>query len=179
MKLASDPEWYGCELITNGGDDLAFTNTRERHAAEIPASGGIASARGLARMYAPLSLDGSVDGVRLVGETALARMREGRSASDRDLILQIPTTFTLGFSKSWGSRGLGPGEHVILGQDAFGAPGMGGSIGFADTDARISVGYVMNRHGSGVGLDTRGQILIDSIYETVGFTSSVAGFWTR
>ena len=179
QKLNSDPDWIGWKLITNSGDDLAYTNTRARHAAEIPASGGIASARGLARLYAPLSRDGSVDGVRLVRSEALHAMGAIRAASDCDLILRIPTTFTLGFSRSWGSRQLGPGEHVILGEHAFGTPGMGGSMGFADTDARMSFGYVMNRQGSGVGLNERGQSLIDAAYRALGFSSSAPGFWVR
>jgi CubicO group peptidase (beta-lactamase class C family) len=106
-------------------------------------------------------------------------MRETRSASDCDLLLRIPTTFTLGLSKSWGARRLGPGQHVILGKDAFGTPGMGGSMGFADSDARMSFGYVMNRHGSGVGLNERGQSLIDAAYRSLGFSSSAPGFWVR
>lgn len=179
QKLNSDPDWFGWKLITNGGGDLDYTNSRIRHAAEIPASGGIASARGLARLYAPLSRDGSVGDVRLVRPEALHAMGAVRSASDCDLILRIPTTFTLGFSKSWGSRRLGPGEHVILGEHAFGTPGMGGSIGFADTDAGMSFGYVMNRHGSGVGLNERGQSLIDAAYRALGFSSSAPGFWVR
>jgi len=32
------------------------------------------------------------------------------------------------------------GQHVILGKNAFGTPGIGGSIGFTDTDARVSLG---------------------------------------
>ncbi|MDQ4420993.1 serine hydrolase [Sphingobium sp. DEHP117] len=179
QKLNSDPGWIGWKLITNGGDDLAYTNSRERHAAEIPASGGIASAKGLARLYAPLSLDGSIDNVRLVQPQSLHAMGAIRSASDCDLILRIPTTFTLGFSKSWGDRRLGSGEYMILGQNAFGTPGMGGSMGFADTEARMSFGYVMNKHGSGVGLNERGQSLIDAAYRALGFSSSAPGFWVR
>ena len=178
-KAASDPTWIGWRFINNIGGDRENVNLRERHAAEIPAAGGIATARGLARLYAPLSRDGSVDDVRLLRPSSLHAMRETRSASDCDVLLRIPTTFTLGFSKSWGDRRLGAGQHVILGKNAFGTPGMGGSIGFADSDARMSFGYVMNRHGSGVGLNERGQGLIDAAYQSLGFILSAAGFWTR
>jgi CubicO group peptidase (beta-lactamase class C family) len=179
QKWQNDPDWIGRKLGTNSGDDLGYVNSRIRHAEEIPASGGIASARGLARLYAPLARDGSVDGVRLVQASSLHAMREVRSASDCDLILRVPTTFTLGFSKSWGSRRLGSGQHVILGRNAFGTPGLGGSIGFADPDARLSFGYVMNGHGSGVGLNERGQGLIDTTYRALGFSMSAPGFWVR
>jgi len=179
QKLASDPNWIGWKFVANTGGDRDNVNSRERHAAEIPAAGGIATGRGLARLYAPLSRDGSVNDVRLLQPQSLPAMRESRSASDCDLLLRIPTTFTLGLSKSWGARRLGPGQHVILGENAFGTPGMGGSMGFADSDARMSFGYVMNRHGSGVGLNERGQGLIDAAYRSLGFSSSAPGFWVR
>ncbi|WP_174278280.1 serine hydrolase domain-containing protein [Sphingomonas bacterium] len=176
-KLSTEPDWYGLKLITNGGG--VITDQAALYAAELPAHGGIANARALARVYAPLSLDGSVDGVRLVGEERLAGMRVTRSASDCDLMLRLPTTFTLGYSKSWGARSLGPGSHVIIGEQAFGTPGMGGSIGFADGSAQMSFGYVMNRHGGGVGLNDRGQSLVDAAYQSLGFRSSEPGFWVR
>lgn len=176
-KAASDPAWIGWKYINNVGSDRENVNLRERHAAEIPAAGGIATARGLARLYAPLSLDGAVGDVRLVQSSSVPAMREIRSAADCDVLLRIPTTFTLGFSKSWGDRRLGSGQHVILGKNAFGTPGMGGSIGFADSDARMSLGYVMNRLGSGVGLNERGQGLIDAAYQSLGFTSCASGLW--
>lgn len=179
QKLMSDPDWYGWRFANNVGGDRENVNQRARHAAEIPAAGGIGTARSLARLYAPLSRDGAVDDVRLFRPQALHAMRTVRSASDCDLILRIPTTFTLGLSKSWGDRRLGPGQHVILGENAFGTPGMGGSMGFADSDARMSFGYVMNRHGAGVGLNERGQGLIDAAYRALGFTSSEPGFWVR
>lgn len=180
-KLLSEPDWHGWKLINNGGGHVSLetANSPAYHAAELPAVGGIANARGLARTYAALSRDGSVDGIRLVGPDALPAMRTVRSASSCDHILRLPTSFTLGFSKSWGSRSLGQGEHVILGEQAFGTPGMGGSIGFADGQAGLSFGYVMNRHGTGVGLNDRGQSLVDAAYRAVGFTGSAAGFWVR
>jgi CubicO group peptidase (beta-lactamase class C family) len=180
-KLLTDKDWFGWKMVTNMGNDATSEsiNSRRRRAAEIPAAGGIASARGLARAYAPLSLDGSANGVRLVSKRMLPAMRTVRSASDRDILLQVPTTFTLGFSKSWGSRRLGEGDHVIMGEHAFGTPGWGGSLGFADGDAQMSFGYVMNQHGPGVGLNNRGQSLVDAAYRAVGYTSSEPGFWVR
>lgn len=176
-KLSTESDWYGLKLMTNGGGQV--TDQAAQYAAELPAHGGIANARALARIYAPLSRGGEVDGVRLVTPERLAGMRLTRSASGCDLMLRLATTFTLGYSKSWGKRVLGPGNYVILGEHAFGTPGLGGSIGFADGEAGMSFGYVMNRHGSGVGLNERGQSLIDAAYRAVGFTSSDAGYWTR
>ena len=180
-KLNDEPDWLGSKLVSNdGGDIRAHTvNSAERRSMEHPSAGGIATALGLARTYAPLSLDGSVDGTRIVGAGMLRGMRTVRSASACDTILRLPTTFTLGFSKTWGARRLGQGGHVILGEHAFGTPGMGGSLGFADGEAAMSFGYVMNRHGSGVGLNDRGQSLVDAAYRAVGFETSDPGFWVR
>ncbi len=180
-KLAREPDWVGAKLINNIGGDLApaSINGAARRSAEIPAAGGIVTAHGLARAYAPLSLDGSIDGIRLFDEDMLPLMRTTRSASSMDTMLRIPTTFTLGFSKSWGAYALGEGEHVILGENAFGTPGFGGSIGFADGDARLAFGYVMNFHGPGVGLNRRGQSLIDATYRTLGFRPGRTNAWVR
>lgn len=180
-KIAEEPDWYGAKLVTNDGGDIAAdaVNGPRRRAMEHPSAGGITNARALAHVYAPLSLDGALDGVRLVGAERLPGMRTVRSASSCDLILRLPTTFTLGFSKTWGARGLGPGNHVILGEHAFGTPGFGGSLGFADGDAGLSFGYVMNRMGGGVGLNERGQGLVDAAYQAVGYRSSDPGFWVR
>jgi CubicO group peptidase (beta-lactamase class C family) len=46
---------------------------------------------------------------------------------------------------------------------------MGGSIGFADPKARMSFGYTMNRQGSGVGINERGQSLVDAAYRALGY----------
>ena len=54
-------------------------DTRAMHAAELGGGGGIANARGIARMYRPLALGGSYDGVELVDADTLANM--GRVAS--------------------------------------------------------------------------------------------------
>jgi CubicO group peptidase (beta-lactamase class C family) len=180
-KMLAEPSWVGTKMFTNVGEAFTAENidSRAYHAAEAPATGGLASAQGLARLYAPLSLNGSIDGVRVVRPSALPGMRSIRSASSCDLMLRLATTFTLGFSKSWGVRQDGAGNYAIIGEDAFGTPGMGGSMGFADGNARMSFGYVMNQCGSGIALNERGQSLIDAAYRAVGFTSHEPGFWVR
>ena len=65
--------------------------------------------------------------------------------------------------------------QVVLAEDAFGHVGMGGSIGFADPRAHMSFGYTMNRQGMSVGLDTRGQSLVDATYRALGYHAPVRG----
>ena len=45
-----------------------------------------------------------------------------------------------------------------------GIPGAGGSLGFADPDARVGFGYVMNSMGPHILLDPRAVALIDAVY---------------
>lgn len=180
-KIMDDPTSLAGLLAFHSGNDHNpdSINSFQRRITENPSAGGIMTAKGLARTYAPLSLDGSVDGVRLVSQARLPDMRAVRSASGIDPILNVATTFTYGFSKSWGDRSIGEGEYVVLGEHAFGTAGAGGSIGFADPDARMSFGYVMNKLGPGIGLNSRGQSLIDAAYGALGYVHSNPGFWVR
>ena len=47
---------------------------------------------------------------------------------------------------------------------SFGHPGLGGSFAFADPDARIGFGYVMNRAGPEILVGGRPARLIDALY---------------
>jgi CubicO group peptidase (beta-lactamase class C family) len=179
LERLSDPDAYMNKFLANGGGWLPDgADTREAHAAEIPAGGAIANARGLAGVYAPLSLDGSLGGVRLVGNAALARMRYPQSTVGVDVVIGARTCYTLGFSKSWPNPTV-PGSSVIIGEDAFGTPGLGGQMGFADPSYRLAFGYTMTKHGMGTGLNERGQSLIDATYEILGSAGCEPGFWER
>jgi len=56
---------------------------------------------------------------------------------------------------------MGPNPH------AFGHPGAGGSLGFADPDAKVGFGYAMNQMGNEPLLDVRPAALIDAIYASL------------
>jgi CubicO group peptidase (beta-lactamase class C family) len=175
VRSLLDPRSATFAFLTNMGDYVERVNTREMHAGEIPAAGAVATARGLAGVYAPLSLGGEHRGVRLVREAAIDGMRLPRAVTAMDAVIGDPTAFTLGYSKSWPSTR--PGSGVILGEDAFGTPGLGGQIGFADPSYRLAFAYVMNRHGAGTGLNERGQSLVDAVYECLGSPGRGPGCW--
>ena len=165
-----------------GPDGVFGYNLPPAHAAEIGAAGGITNARGLAGMYAPLANGGSLNGVRLVNRDILARMQSVSSASGLDITLQAPSRFTLGYAKSIDNRRVPSctkDDSLILSEEAFGHPGSGGSIGFADPAARMSFGYTMNRMGQGMGLNERGQSLVDATYLSLGYTSNASGVWLK
>ncbi len=149
------------------------------HAAQIGGAGGITNARGLAGMYAPLACGGSLNGKEYVSADTLARMGAIASATGRDVVLLIPSRFSLGFMKTMDNRKhlQGYQDSVIIGEDAFGHAGFGGSLGFADPRNEMSLGYTMNMMGQGTGLNERGQGLVDAAYRSLGCESNASGGW--
>ncbi|MEV4329864.1 serine hydrolase domain-containing protein [Streptomyces sp. NPDC049597] len=123
-------------------------------AAELPASNGISTARALARFYA--ATIGEVDGgPRLFAPATLTLARTEESAGP-DRVLVVPTRFGLGYMLH------GPASP-LLGPGSFGHPGRGGSLGFADPESGIALGYATNGMRKGVTADPRAQALIRAV----------------
>jgi CubicO group peptidase (beta-lactamase class C family) len=154
-------------------------DSREAHAAVLPSQGGVTNARGLAGMYAPLALGGEYRGIRLVEDDGLFQMGAVSSALGVDAVLLIGLRIALGFWKSSDNRKghTGAQDSMILSEEAFGHPGMGGSLGFADPRARMAFGYTMNKQGRGVCLNERGQSLVDAAYRSLGYRDTRLGSW--
>lgn len=65
-----------------------------------------------------------------------------------DACFRAPAKFSLGFMK--------PNETISFGSEsAFGAPGTGGSLGFADPTLRLGYGYVTDKMGMELQGDRR------------------------
>ncbi|MEQ8282203.1 MAG: serine hydrolase domain-containing protein [Parvibaculum sp.] len=173
QALLTDPTSPAHLFLLNSGN--TNFNSRECHAAEIGSANGITNGRGLAGMYAPLANGGG----KLVGADTLARMGRVAMATHEDATLLIPSRFALGFMKSMDNRKEpnAPNSSCIMSDAAFGHVGMGGSIGFADPECRMSFGYNMNRMGAGILLNTRGQALVDAAYTALGYRSNASGVW--
>ena len=132
-------------------------NSPEVQAAEIPASNGIGTARGLARMYA--GLIGEVDGVRLfTPQTLAAATKEQASGVDR--VILVPTRFGSGYM-------LPTETNPMTGPNSFGHPGRGGSLGFADPEHGIAFGYVMNHIIEGAPNDVRAPSLVEAVRKSL------------
>jgi CubicO group peptidase (beta-lactamase class C family) len=159
--LLADPESVSGRTFLNPPRPLGLVNTRAWRAAEIPAANGHTSARGVARVYAALARGGELDGVRLLAPATIERAIEEQSRG-RDAVLSLPTRFATGFMLGMpgGIFNCGPGRRT------FGHPGHGGSIGFADPDARIGFGYVTNQYVTGTAPhpDRRVPSLVDAMY---------------
>ena len=160
--LSKDPEGMVAKSFLNPPSMMAGPNHAAWRKAEIPAANGHGSARDLSRVYGALSCGGSMDGVHVLTSESIEGCRSEQS-SGPDAVLQLPTRFGLGFMLSQPVPGGAFGPH----SGAFGHPGAGGSVGFADPEARIGFGYVMNRMGPHILLDPRVTVLIDALYESL------------
>ncbi len=134
-------------------DPVPDENDPAYRAAELPASAGISTARALARFYA--ATIGEVDGHRLFAPATLTLARTEESAGP-DRVLVVNTRFGLGFMLH------GPASP-LLGPGSFGHPGRGGSLGFADPESGIALGYVTNGMRKGVTADPRAQALVRAV----------------
>jgi CubicO group peptidase (beta-lactamase class C family) len=179
MVAMSQPESMQALMMTNTGGYLTPEgwNSPAALSAELPAVGGVGTARGLAAMYRAIGHDRRVGRVTFEPED-LVRMSAVQSATDEDLMLFTPGRWALGFNKgSVTPAGVVPAARVVLSEDAFGHVGMGGSIGFTDPVADISFAYVMNQHGPDLGLGERGQSLVDAVYRALGYREPRYGSW--
>jgi CubicO group peptidase (beta-lactamase class C family) len=139
---------------------IDVVNTRRWRAAESPSTNGHGNARAVARLYSALAGDGTLGGVHVLSPEMIARA-SAEEAYGEDMILQRPTRFGLGFQLTQPERPLGPGPR------AFGHFGAGGSLGFADPDARVAFGYAMNQGRAG-WQHKHVRNLIDLVYASLG-----------
>ncbi len=125
---------------------------------EAPSGGGVGTARGIARAYGVFATGGRELGLR--PETIEALMAPATPARHGffDECFDGPAKFSLGFMK--------PSESIPFGHaSAFGAPGAGGSMGYADPEVGIGYGYVTNRMGMRLEGDPRDLALRAAIPE--------------
>ncbi len=130
-------------------------NTRAVRAAEIPAANGVGDARSIARLYSAC-ID-EVDGIRILTPTQLDAAITQRTSGPNTVLLNLDIQFGLGFMVRSSLIPLG-------GPRSFGHFGMGGSAGWADPDAELAFGYVMNRMDMGMAGDARSASLINACY---------------
>jgi CubicO group peptidase (beta-lactamase class C family) len=157
MMQIAGPGTMGFNALFMSGVMLAGPadafNSRAVHATEMPAANGITTARSLARMYA--ATVGPVDGVRLVDDATVDTVR-AEAVNGPDACLVVPSRFGMGFMLD--------GELTpMLSPASFGHAGAGGSLGYADPEAKVGYGYVMNQMGGGIAGDPRTVSLNDAV----------------
>jgi CubicO group peptidase (beta-lactamase class C family) len=127
---------------------------------EVPAGGGVGTARAMARAYSVFATGGHE--LRLRPETlqALSAPAVSPTRGFYDECLMGEVQFSLGFMKhgsvwSFGSEG------------SYGSPGTGGSLGFADPKAGIGYAYVTSQVGTSVTGDPRELALRNAVYAII------------
>lgn len=125
-------------------------NHRAWRAAEVPGANGQATAAGLAKIYGMMAAGGE----GIIGRDAIAEAARPR-VRGIDESFGTPTAFAAGFQI----------ETPMMPAGAFGHSGWGGSLGFADREAKLGFAYVTNRMlGFDDGIDPRRKSLVDAVY---------------
>lgn len=134
----------------------------------IPAVGGIFSARSSARFFAMLANGGQLDGVRLLSEERVRGFAAPRPHFDD----ADPVFFGMVVPIGWAGYWLGgevPPVSAPRNPRALCHPGMGGSIGWADLERKLAVGFCHNRMFDTVDIAQDSRTLIgDLIREQLG-----------
>ena len=149
-------------LTNTGGYDF---NAKETYRAELGAIGGITDARSLAKLLAPLAKNNE----ELLSKDTVKKLSKSNIKTSIDNMLLFPTNFSNGFMLNMDNSGnfKGEGGSFIIGPNAFGHVGYGGSSAtFADPDSKMSFGYLTNKLGGEYLINDRAQSLIFSSNNT-------------
>ena len=134
--------------------------SRDWRKAEIAASNGHASAHGIAKIYAALANNGTFKQTKIVGSTALSAALKTEVDGPIDAVIGGKLRRTRGFMlNSEGAFGSNPAS--------FGHSGAGGSIGFADAQCNLALGYAMNQMQSDNTPQPRSKVLLDAVYRCI------------
>ena len=124
---------------------------------EVPSGNAVGTARGIARAYGVLASGGRELGLRQETLDLLAAraVPPGRGFHDECMKAE-GVEFSLGFMKSCPAFPFGSAS-------AYGAPGAGGAMGFADPETGIGYAYVTSQMGTTLTGDPRDVALRDAL----------------
>jgi CubicO group peptidase (beta-lactamase class C family) len=168
------PADYDARMVGEPAGSLVAQvfNRRAVQQASIPGSGGLMSARGLARHYAMLANWGELDGVRVLPE---ARIRAGieLQSFEWDEVYWVRVRRSLGYR-----RGADTGP--LASPEAFGHVGGGGNFGYADPARRLAIGFTKNyfTYATGGAVNagrpprSAANIVADAVFDALGLKRS-------
>ena len=134
-------------------------NDRRTLEVELPAGNGVGTARAIARAYAAFAEGGGELGI--TPQTFAALTAPPDRGIPNDVVLGVPTSFSLGFTRPGADGGFGSSAR------SFGTMGAGGSFGFADADAHVGYAYIMNKLDFYLFDDPREKALRDALYGAI------------
>lgn len=146
-------------FLAGMGDYTRVLTVDEQQAMPYKLSGG--TARGAARLFAFASMDGELDGIRVLSPRTIELMTEVQW-HEKCAVWGTPMRTALGML-------VNDPEFFYIGPNpkAFGTAGAGGSFAMADRDNRLAVGYSLNRYWPALALGDRARTLIDAVYRSL------------
>ena len=153
-KVISERESMTARALTNPASLLTSSNSLPWRTMELPSANLHATAAALAGLY------GKVACGEVLSAAALERCQQEESVGE-DPVLCTRTRFGPGFMLQQVNdveAGFGPGAK------AFGHPGSGGSLAFADPERGLGFAWVMNQMGPYVLIDPRARELVEAVY---------------
>ncbi|MBE7497572.1 MAG: beta-lactamase family protein [Verrucomicrobiaceae bacterium] len=145
-------------------------NQSETWARGYASMGGVGSARGLAKFYAMLAAGGTWDGAQIVPASVVGQLSTTICQND-DVVLCTPVAFAAGVmhdpldpNPDSETHGHKLRRHYGSHARAFGHPGAGGSLAFADPDSGIAFAYVMNQMEVGALPGEKSLGMVDRLY---------------
>ncbi len=154
-----EPGPHAVVTFTNPMLPPHHTRTASWRGAEVGAANGHTNSRGLARVLAPVTCGGEVDGVKLLSPKTIDLIFKEQSFG-KDLVLGVPVRFGIGFGLSGGPLTedfLPPGRICYWG-------GYGGSLAIMDVDRGMVITYVMNNMGGKILGKEMGIKYVQAIY---------------
>lgn len=137
-----------------GSFPMASMNRPELRQASIISSGAISNASALAKFYSLVAMKEN----RPFFNKTTRDLMETPMASGIDRVLRQETIFSAGFMMNNSSKIMG------INPRAFGHPGAGGTLAFADPEREWGFAYVPNAMHHGVLSGPRTQRLVNALY---------------
>lgn len=147
QSIVGEPRGMTAKAFANPPSMLTSTNKLEWRCMQQPAANAHSTARGLAGFYT-----GLIQGDLLEAELLKDMLAE--QSVGMDLTLLTKTRFGLGCMLE--QENELPASYA-LGKHSFGHPGAGGTLGCADPEREVSVGFITNSLGASVLMDPRAQ----------------------
>jgi CubicO group peptidase (beta-lactamase class C family) len=148
-------------LVKNPGSAIVHDEKRiYSRNLEVPSGGGVGTARAIAHAYGVFASGGRELGLRQETIDKLMAPAVPAKHGFFDECMKGEAKFSLGFMKpceAW------PFQH----ESAFGHPGAGGSLGFADPESGVGYGYVTNQMGVSLKGDPRDIALREALYSAL------------
>ena len=155
---AQMPKLYPIALLNPSISPFKHASSDEWRRAEIAAANGQANARGIATIYAALAMGGELNGTRIMSEHAIREATKLEVDMQVDLVTGRPMRRARGFMlNTEGAYGPNP--------NAFGHAGAGGSVGFADRENQVAIGYAMNQMQADLDAKPRSLVLTNAFYK--------------